>query len=282
MMDTQRKSPEIQLTQSVLKALDILEYLQEEGKSVLPTQIASAIGVSRPTAYRLLATIESRDWVMKDAQRPGAYRLGYRILQMAGACLRHTDILRIARPYMEDMSRRYDENVSLFLLDDTEVVHIERVPSSKPLQPFSPLGARGVMHSRAVGKAILAFLPEREMERIVRIRGLEARTSRTITDFDQLKKELENVRRRGFSMTDNEDIEGLRAVAAPIFDFRGSPVAGLAVSGLAIYMSENRMFVLGEAVRDEAAEISRQLGYEEQQRTGPEHCGEHKTAGTEA
>ena len=70
-------------------------------------------------------------------------------------------------------------------------------------------------------------------------------------------------------MTDNEDIEGLRAVAAPIFDLRGEPVAGLAVSGLAMYMSEKRMLVLGEAERDEAAEISRQLGYEDKQGVSP-------------
>ena len=126
---------------------------------------------------------------MKDTQFPGAYRLGYRILQMAGTCLRHTDIRRIAHPYMEDLSTRYDENVSLFLFDDTEVVHIERVPSSKPLQPFSPLPcARGVVHSRAVGKAILAFLPETELDRIVRVRGLEARTSRTITGLGRTQR----------------------------------------------------------------------------------------------
>ena len=255
------KNEEVQVTRSVLKALDVLECLHDNGPSLSPSEIAQKVGISRPTAYRLLATMATRGWVVKDPQNNGDYQIGYRVLQMAGSLLKDIDIRKVARPHMEDLSRRYDESVTLWVRDDVEIVYLDRVYSTRPIQSFLSLGARGCMHSKAAGKAILARLTEGELERTVRVCGLMPRTNRTIVDYDQLQIELEKVQRLGYGTADNEDVDGLRAVGAAILDFQGRPIGGMAVSGLLPHMSDSRMALLGDALAETAAQVSAQLGY---------------------
>ncbi len=90
-----------ELTGSVLKALDVLECLQEHGRPMTPAEIASTLGISRPTTYRLLATMGNRNWVTRSPNEPNKYLLGFRVLQVAGALLGGLDIRTVARPFME-------------------------------------------------------------------------------------------------------------------------------------------------------------------------------------
>ena len=203
----------------------------------------------------------TRGWVMKDPQGTGAYQIGYRVLQMAGSLLKNVSILKVARPYMEDVSRRYDESVTLWIRDDVEIVCLERLYSTRPIRSVMALGARGCMHSTAAGKAILARLPKSELERVVRVHGLIPKTGRTIVDHEQLQFELEKVRRMGYGTADSEDVEGVRAVGTAILDFQGRPIGGLASSGLLPHMSDSRMALLGDALAETAAQVSAQLGY---------------------
>ena len=249
-----------QLTRSVLKALDVLEFLHEQGSALPPAEIAAGIGVSRPTAYRLLATMANRGWVSKDPQDSGKFRLGYRILQLAGTFLEDLDLRSVARPFMEQLSRQYDVSVRLFILDDTEVVFIDVVAGSHSVQSFMPLGKRGLLHSIAVGKAILAHLPAEHLDRIIQTRGLPAVTPHTLTTLSELKKELERVRKMGYGIADREDNENLRAVGAAILNFQGLPIGGLAISDLVSRMNDKRIALLGKAIHNTAAKTSQQLG----------------------
>ena len=253
-------APSRQLTGSVLKAFDVLECIEDHGTPLSPAEIAKELGISRPTAHRLLITMADRGWVAKSPQEPTKYLIGYRILQLAGSVLHSLDIRSVARPYMQHLSSKYDESVRLFILDDDEVVLIDQVLGSRPLQSFLLLGERGELHSRAVGKALLAHLPDEKMASIARARGLKPRTSRTITTLGQLRKEIERTRKLGYGVADQEDIENLRAVGAAILNFQDVPVAGLAISGLVSHMTEKRMTLLGEALRGTAALISKHLG----------------------
>ena len=250
-----------QLTGSVLKALAILECFTGHKEPQSPAEIAAQVGTSRPTAYRLLATLASEGWVMQDTSNPSKYRLGYKLLQIAGAYLEEQDLWQVARPTMEALCRRFNETVKLWVLDDVEVVYLGRVTGSAPLQSVMPIGSRGYLHSRAVGKAILAHLSEAEVNRIAQASGLQKRTAWTVTDLEQLRSELEQVRQRGYAVSDQEDVEGLRAVGAAILNLEGRPVGGLVMSNLVSYMPQERLATLGEALAEGCRQISRQLGY---------------------
>lgn len=249
------------VTRSVLKALDVLECLQSSRHSLSPAEIAETVGITRPTAYRLLATMATRGWVVKESQNSTNYRLGYKVLQLAGAYLEDLDVRTFARPHMEQLAQRYDESITLWAFDDPEVVLLDKVTSSKLIQTFLPIGSRGCMHSKAVGKAILAHLSQEDQERILRQHGTEQRTAFTITDPDRLREELQAVRRIGYATAEREDIVELRAVGAAILNFQGAPVGGLAVSALVANMPSERMAVIGEALRETAEAISQELGY---------------------
>jgi DNA-binding IclR family transcriptional regulator len=254
-----KKTPAVTL--SLLKALDILECLHTDGPSLSPAEIASKIGISRPTTYRLLSTMALRGWVSKDPQTEGNYRLGYHVLTIAGTMLQRIDLRTLARPYMEELFTNYQESVSLFLLDGGEAVHLDRVNGSRPVQAFMPLGGRGCLHSKAVGKAILASLDEPEIDRIIRECGLAKVTPHTITNPKRLKQELAQTRACGYGISNEEDVEGLRAVGAAVLDMEGRPIGGLAISGLVMHMDDARVKLLGEAIAASAHHISAALGH---------------------
>jgi DNA-binding IclR family transcriptional regulator len=199
--------------------------------------------------------------VVQNKANPSKYHLGYKVLQIAGAYLEDLDLWQVARPTMEQLSRRFNETVKLWVLDDVEVVYLGRVIGPGPLQSVLPVGSRGFLHSRAVGKAILAHLPPAEVTRIAQTSGLERRTDRTITRLDQLQRDLEQVRQRGYAVSDQEDVEGLCAVGAAILNLEGKPIGGLVMSNLAARMTEEYIKTLGQALAEACRQISRQLGY---------------------
>jgi DNA-binding IclR family transcriptional regulator len=257
--ETQARPASVNL--SILKALDVLECLHQQGPSLSPAQIAHHVGLARPTVYRLLSTMALRGWVVKDPQTEGNYRLGYHILTIAGTMLQRMDLRLVARPFIEELAQRHGESVAFFMLDGVQVVHLDFVSSPSRFQAVLPLGSRGCLHSKGVGKAILACFGDQQVEEMVLRCGLTAVTPHTITDLPTLLADLRLVRQRGYGIVDEEDVEGLRAVGAAISNLEGFPIGGIAISGLVQHLDTSRLQVLGEAVRDTAREISLRLGY---------------------
>jgi len=231
------------------------------GKSLSPAEIAGKAGISRASAYRVIASLALTGWAMRDPKEPAKYRLGYRLVQLASSFMRDLDLRESALPHMRRLSERFDESVTLGVIHEGEFVFLARLQSSKPVPHFMLLGSSGPLHTKAIGKAVLALLPESEVDRILAERGMERRSPKSITDPVELKKELERIRQRGYATTDEEDVEGLRAVGAAILDFQGWPVGGIAIPQFVSRMGEERMKVLGEAVSETAALISRDMGY---------------------
>jgi DNA-binding IclR family transcriptional regulator len=135
------------------------------------------------------------------------------------------------------------------------------VECSQAVRMHSAIGRRASAHSTAVGKAMLAFMSQKEVENIIEEHGLPVCTPNTITDKEALLRELERVRQQGYAVDDIENEDGIRCVGAPIFDHQGKPVAALSVSGPAFRLSMERVKELTGAVTSTALEISRQLGY---------------------
>lgn len=243
------------------RGLRILELLAgEEAKSGLTlTELGRALGMHRSTLFRFLATLRARGYIDRDPVTD-RYRLGSRVLTIAGAFLDNLDIRHVARPALQDLCDRTHELVHLATLDHGEVVTIERIEGKHPVSLQTGVGQRRPVYCTASGKAILAHLPAERVDRIL-AQGMPTYTPRTITSPAVMHEHLAEVRRLGYAVDDEERIEGVRCAAAAVFGHDGTVAGAISVAAPIQRASYERLQHLGEEVRITAEEISRQLGF---------------------
>lgn len=248
--------------QSLERALKIVGLFSEDKPEWGITEISNALGLHKSTVHRLVSTLEEQGFLRQDPAT-SRYSLGLRLIVLGNVAISSLDIRKMALPWMEKLRSEVGETVHLGVLDDGEVISIEGAETRQALRPVFHIGKRAPLHCTAVGKAIMAFLPDEEIDRIIRVRGLKKFTERTITEVDVLKASLAEIRRLGFSVDDIEHEEGIRCVGAPIRDYDGTVVASLSISGPSVRIRVERIPELSRVVKDVAAKISAQLGYRE-------------------
>lgn len=247
--------------QSIDRALEILEVLTNEKNGCGVTDIANKTALHKSTVHRLLGTLMKHGYVEKEPKSDN-YRLGMKILFLASAILDRMDIRRIAKPYLEKISHETKEVVHLAVLDEGETVYIDKVESTNSsIRMYSQIGKRGPAHCTGVGKVLLSGLNEEEVETIINNKGMKAYTQYTITDLHELKKHLEEVSYQGYAIDEREHEEGIRCVAAPIYDRDRRIIAAISVSGPIFSVTVERLVDLIDIVIKTAKEISYQLGY---------------------
>jgi IclR family acetate operon transcriptional repressor len=168
-------------------------------------------------------------------------------------------IHEVALPYLHDLLVRFQETVNLGVLEHNEIVYLEVLESPQAFKMSSHVGARDYPHATSLGKAVLAFLPEKEVERIIRATGMPKRTEKTICSFSRLKEELTLIRRRGYSIDDQENEEGARCVGAPLLDSRGNVMAAISLSGPAPHFSQAVIENIGAALTEITSLISQKM-----------------------
>lgn len=248
------------LTQSVLKALDILECLAAANQPLSAQEVAQHCGLSRPTAYRLLSTLLTRNYVTS-SEGSGRYQIGAKALSLGKSFLERLDLPELAKPDLRELSHVSRETVHLGVLDGTAVLYVGKVDGPQSVRMHSAIGTRNPLYSTAMGKAILAFIPCKERQALLEQLTLVARTPNTITDLAVLTDHLERVRAQGFAIDDMEDQEGIRCVGAPIFDHTGCVTAAVSISGPAYRLSNARLRELAEAAMTASRALSTKLGF---------------------
>lgn len=245
--------------QSLERAARLLRALGEAGRPLSAGELAAAVGLPRPTVYRLLQTLCAEGWV---AQNGRSFVIGSAVLWLAARRLDQLELRTVGRPVLQELRDRTGETVHLGVLEGGRVVYVEKLESPGPLRMASMVGRIVPAHSTALGKAMLAYLPREEVEQVIQRHGLVRRTPHTITDPARLFQELAAVRARGFSVDNVENEEGIRCVGAPIFDHRGRVAGALSVSGSVATISlERARRELGPLVRDAARRISEAMGW---------------------
>lgn len=186
-------------------------------------------GMPKPTVYRILATLESRGYLERIAG--ASYRVSRKLFEAPRDTTFEQRLIRAARPAMEAYGKVCKETLNLGVLDGGEVLVIETVESQQAVRMSSKIGNRRYPHSTALGKVLLASLPEREMLRLVRSKGMPKFTPATIVREKDLIVELEKVRTQGYALDNLENEPDGRCLAAPIFDPQRKVIAALSVSG---------------------------------------------------
>ncbi len=245
---------------SVRRAIRILEAFHE-GSSPTVTELSRTLKLPKSSVYELVSTLAAEGVVRKEASS-NRYRLGLRLVELARAASRDLDVRQVAHPLIEKLRDDLNETVQLTVLDGEQILYVDGCESSWQLRTFFEPGDRAPLYCTALGKAILANLPARDSERILRRKGLRAFTSKTLTDPAVLRRELARTAARGYSIDDMEHEEGVRCVAAPIRDREGRAFASISVSGPAHRVSPSRDTEIARRVMATAEEISRRLGYQ--------------------
>lgn len=246
---------------SLIKALNILEALAEgEQPSYTLTELSRRLRLHVSTVHRLVVNLSQQGFLDHDPTT-GGYQLGYRVLRMGLRVLDRLDFRRVAHPLLRELNEKTQETVHLVILQGEYGMSVEKLLSPQPVGLDARLGALIPLHCSGVGKSLLAFQDEEFLQRIARPPGLERRTARTITTLAQLRKELATVRERGYAVDDEEAVEGLRCVAAPIFDNTGRVVAAFSVAGPATRITPERIPEIALLVCETSRRISFRLGY---------------------
>ena len=246
-------------TKSLDRALTVLlEIAGRGGRGMTLSECAAVLGYSKPTTHRILQTLTRREFLRHDEER-GTFTLGVANLRLGTEFLESIDLRHEALPMLRTLAESTGETAHLGRISGHDVVYIEKVESSHAVRMYSRVGDTMPAYSTGIGKAILAFLDEGEMERHLPD-VLTPRAANTITDRAALREEFARTRERGYSIDDVENEDGIRCTGAPVFDHTGHVQAGVSVAGPATRMTVERLHELGPQLRVQADLISQRLG----------------------
>lgn len=243
---------------TVDNALRLMVHMARPPGSWGVSQLSRDLDLGKSVVHSLLQTLKARGFVEQDAD--SSYRLGYSMLALSAAVSGQMGIRQLALPEMHELARRAEEAVYLMVLGRNEGILIERVDPSNHVRVTMEVGQTGHLHAGCSHKVMLAFLSDDEIDRYIEETGLPRLTPHTVTDPEQLRRDLAEVRRHGYVYTEQESFEGIGGVAAPIFDASDRPVASISLAGF-MQRLQPRSEELAGYVLAAANRISRALGH---------------------
>jgi DNA-binding IclR family transcriptional regulator len=247
------------IVKPVYKALQVLLRLAAAEEPMGVTELAHHTKLSKTMVFRYLRTLQALDLVTveKNSER---YQAGLRLWEMGQQVGKRLPIREIALPIMRELRDHFNETVNLGVLDGRSVVYVEIVESHQALRLQATVGSRDMVYSTALGKAMLAFLPESDIPNHVPSR-LTPRTSNTLTTLTALRHDLLLTRERGYALDKGENEEGAYCVGAPIRDHQGRVVAALSIASPAFRVNEAFKQEIPATIIAAAATITQRLGY---------------------
>lgn len=242
------------------KIFAVLEHFVEVGstrKSIAFADLTRAVPFARTTVHRILYSLEKLGYVEKEEFK-SHYQLSPKFFELTGPAVHFRRLQSLAKGVMQNLLLRFGETINLGVLEDGQVVYIDVLQSPSALRIAAVPGERTSVHCTSLGKAMLAFLPEREVRSILDHNPMIRKTPKTITLQKHFLEHLAGVRERAVALDMEENVNGVVCVASPIFDQRGKVIAGLSVSGPATRM-EPKLIQVQEEIRNSASALSRML-----------------------
>ncbi len=244
--------------QSLDRAFDILDALAGH-RGLTLTELAETTSLSPSTAYRMLATLEKRGLVETD-HAAQTWHVGPQLFRLGSAFLRRDGIVERSRPVMRQLMEQTGETANLGIARAGEVLFVSQVETPETIRAFFPPGTRSPMHASGIGKAILSCYPEDRLAQYFRKTDLTGFTEKTITDEVSMRADLDRIKIRGYAYDDEEKTQGMRCIAAAIFDHIGEVQAGISVSGPTHRMTSLRIAEIGSLIARAGRDLSHSLG----------------------
>jgi DNA-binding IclR family transcriptional regulator len=244
---------------TIQRALDVLNLFKEHRKLSF-AQMQRLLDFNKSTLFRVLSTLSANKYLVKDPL--GHYELGISVFILGNRLSDEYMLKTSSAPYMKELADQIDLTVHLGILEDTNVIIIEKIDPRRYVKMVSRVGGSVPAHCTGLGKILLAFSSRKKVEKIINTKGLTRYTAHTITTTDELFRELETIRKRGFAVDDSEHEKKICCVAVPILDQKGDIAAGLSVTGTRIDLPDDEMIAQTEQkLKKTANKIRQKMGY---------------------
>jgi DNA-binding IclR family transcriptional regulator len=243
------------------RAVSILKAFTFERCELSVSEVGAATGLHKSTAHRILTVLEQNGMIEKNVETV-KYHLGIQLFTLGHKAIARLNLRDIARPHLKTLMEETRETVHLALLVDSQIISVEKVEGPHALHMPSRVGRYIPAHSTALGKAVLSCLEVGQVNRIIKNDPFRRFTPNTVRGMQQLIKELEVTRKRGYAIDDEETEVGLRCVAAPIRDCTGEMIYAISVSGPSPRLVPKRIPLVAKLVVKGAAAISSKLGFD--------------------
>ncbi|MCB0172522.1 MAG: IclR family transcriptional regulator [Anaerolineae bacterium] len=245
---------------AVERAILILQLLDQEPEGLTIAQITQKISIAKSTVFTILTTLNLYGLVER-VEETGRYQLGMGLFTLGSSVIERLDVRSRAYPILKSLAQQTRLTTHLGIIDEDEVIYIEKIEGQGPIKISSAVGRRMGVHCTALGKAILAQLPADKLDIIFAGRQLPQRTPNTITSVQLLQVDLSRTKERGYSFDDEENELGIRCLGAPVFNHRGEVAHAVSISGPRDRVSLDTIESLAEQLKQAALEISQAVGF---------------------
>ena len=246
--------------QSIKRAIQILNSFTPREKELSITELSKKLNLHKSTIHRILVTLEDESLVTKN-QITQKYSLGIKLFELGHVVQDQMEIRTHALPVMKELAQKTEESIDLNILSEGKRVSIEKIESPHDVRRIIQLGKSLPLYCGGSGKALLAFLPDEEIDKIIQKEKFIPFGPNTITDPTKLKEHLKEIRKNGYAISFEERILGSASIAAPIIDYKGKVVASLSISGPTTRFTKKMIPLLISRVKEAAQKISASLGY---------------------
>lgn len=253
--DTDASPPD--LSGSLSKGLALIELLAGSDGPQGVTQIANQFAIGKSGIHRILQIMKAAGWVRQTPQ--GEYECTLKLWELGVRLVERIDLRRLAAPFMKKLADETQESIHLSVLDGTDVLYLDKLDSTQAIAAFTRIGGRAPAYCVASGRALLSHMDEAIVARATQ--NMKSFTKLTITSPDKLRNELQQVRRNGYAINRGEWNEGVRGLAAPIFDSSARVLAAIGIAGPGERMTDSVMKGYAPLVVFAAHNISRELGF---------------------
>jgi len=243
------------------RALDILEALTVQEPELHLLAICERTDLPKSTVYKILSLLEKRGYVRRN-ESSGGYRIGFQAFDVGNRYLAGLTMLEIVQPFLKKLAARFPQcaaHVAVLSPSETKIVYLN-ILSANTFLVLAPVGSQFHAHSTALGKCLLAWLPEKELDRRMAQLNAPKLTGQTITDPAALRENLKTVRSQGYAIDDEETSPGNLCIGIPVRDRQGATVAAISISHVKEAMIDELDTLIAE-MRQVGADVSRAMGY---------------------
>ncbi len=249
------------IIQAVSHALDLLEQFHDDIDELGVTELSKRLKLHKNNVFRLLATLESRGYIEQNKATEN-YRLGLKALELGQTFIKQMGLLRQAKPILERMVEKSNETSYVAIYKENHIVYLDVIETNLTVRVVSRVGSRLPAYCTASGKVHMAHMSEEELDELLATMKFTQHTPSTIADADTMHKALEQVRKNGYAIDDEELDPGVRCIAAPIRDYTRRIVGAISISGPSMRISNERIKEeLVPLILTSAADLSTRLGY---------------------